>query len=71
MSHLGKSTADNDWTLDVPAESFTNTSIHPRISTYIEMARSVHGEQYDPTTKEWLDPELVMRVGEGMKHGRF
>jgi len=71
LSHLGKATAATDWTLEVPIESFTNASIAPRISAYIEMARSVHGPDYDPTTEERLDPELVMRVGQGKKHGRF
>jgi hypothetical protein len=68
---LGKATAATDWTPKVPAELFTNASIAPRISAYTEMARSVHGPDYDSTTKEWLDLELLMRVGQGKKHGQF
>jgi hypothetical protein len=68
---LGKATATTDWTPEVPAESFTNANIAPRISAYTEMARSVHGPDYDPTTEERLDLELVMMVGQGKKHGRF
>lgn len=71
LSHMGKATSDIDWHLNVPAESFTNASIHPRISAYTEIARSVIGPQYDPTTEEWLNPEFVMRAGQGKKHGRF
>jgi len=71
LSHLGKATTATDWTSEVPAESFTNASIAPRISAYTEMARSVHGPDYDPTTEERLDLELMMRVGQGKKHGRF
>ena len=26
---------------------------------------------YDPRTEERLDPELVIRIGQGKKHGRF
>jgi hypothetical protein len=68
---MGKSTADTDWTPETPIESFTNASIHPRLSAYIDTARSLHGEQYYPTTEEQLDPEAVMRAGQGKKHGRF
>jgi hypothetical protein len=34
------------------------------------MAREVHGPEYDPTT-EYLDTEIVMRVGGGKKKGRY
>jgi hypothetical protein len=31
----------------------------------------VHGPDYDPRSEEHLDPELVLRIGQGKKHGRF
>jgi hypothetical protein len=49
----------------------TNSSVHTRLTSYTEAARSVHGLGYDPRTEERLDPEIVMMVGQGKKHGRF
>jgi hypothetical protein len=34
------------------------------------MAREIYGPEYDPSTHD-LDGEIVMRVGEGKKHGRY
>jgi hypothetical protein len=38
---------------------------------YTKVARSVHGPDYDLRTEERLDAQLVMRVGQGKKHGWF
>jgi len=32
------------------------------------VARIVHGPEYDPSTED-LDVEIVIRVGQGKKHG--
>jgi hypothetical protein len=66
---LGKLSFDTDWIPETPAESFTNASVHPRLSAYIETARSLHGEQYDPTSEEQFDQQAVMMAGHGKKHG--
>jgi hypothetical protein len=68
---MGKATADIEYNPDAPPSSYTNSSIHPRITAYTEAARTVHGPDYDPSTEERLDPNLVMRTGQGKKHGRF
>jgi hypothetical protein len=68
---MGKAKSNIEYNPDAGPEVYTNSSIYPRISTYTEAARSVHGPGYDPRTEERLDPEIVMRVGEGKKHGRF
>jgi len=68
---MGKATAVIEYDPDAPLEAYTNSSVHPRLSSYTEAARSVHGPGYDPRTEERLDPQLVMRVGQGKKHGRF
>ena len=68
---MGKAMADIEYDLDAPAEAYTNSSIHTRLSSYMEAARSVHGLGYDLRTKERLDPELMTRVGQGKKHGWF
>jgi hypothetical protein len=71
LAHIGKATADIDYSPDAPPEAYTNTSIHSCLTLYTEVARSVHGPNYDPSTEEHLDPKIMMRVGQGKKHGRF
>jgi hypothetical protein len=51
--------------------AYTNSSIHTRLRSYTEASRLVHGADYDPRSEEHLDHELVMRIGQGKKHGRF
>jgi hypothetical protein len=68
MAHQGKATSTIDWHPEDPAESYTNEGISECLSQYTEMARAVHGPEYDPITVN-LDGEIVMRVGEGKKHG--
>ena len=68
---MGKVTTDIEYDLDAPLEVYTNSSVHTRLSSYTEAARSVHGSGYDPRTEERLDPQLVMRVGQGKKYGWF
>ena len=68
---MGKAMADIEYDPDAPIEAYTNSSVHTHLSSYTEAARSVHGLGYDPRTEERLDPQLMMRVGQGKKHGRF
>ena len=70
LAHKGKATDEIDWNPDDPAESFTNESIPERISQYTEVARTVHGADWDPHTAD-IDGDIVMRVGGGKKHGRY
>jgi len=71
LAHMGLAKSNIEYNLDAGPEAYTNSSVHTRHTSYTEAARSVHGPDYDPRTEERLDPELVMRVGEGKKHGRF
>ena len=54
--HMGKATTDIEYDPDAPLEAYTNSSVHTRLSSYTEAARSVHGPGYDPRTEERLDP---------------
>jgi len=71
LSHKDKATApDNVYNpLDGP-EAYSNPSVHSRLSDYSEMAREVHGPEFDPIT-EPIDGEVLMRSGGGKKHGRY
>jgi hypothetical protein len=37
---------------------------------YTAMVQEVHGPDYDPST-EPIDPDVLMRVGGGKRHGRY
>jgi hypothetical protein len=70
MAHKGKATSDVSYNPEDPPSAYSNATVHNRLSQYIEVAKEVHGPEYDPTTAN-LDGEVVMRVGEGKKHGRY
>ena len=70
MAHKGKAASNISFSLDDPASAYSNSSIHTRVNEYVSAVRSVHGEDYDPST-EPIDGEVVMRLGGGKKHVRL
>jgi hypothetical protein len=68
---MGPAKSNIQYNPDAGPEAYTKSSVHTRLTAYTEAARSVNGPDYDPRTEERLDPQLVMRVGQGKKHGRF
>jgi hypothetical protein len=70
LAHKGKATSDIDSNLEDPLEAYSNATVHSHLSQYTEMARTVHGPEYDPRIED-LDGEVFMRVGGGKKHGRY
>jgi hypothetical protein len=71
LAHMGPAKSNIEYNPDAGPEVYTNSSVYTRLSSYTEASRLVHGSDYDPRTEERLDPELVMRIGQGKKHGRF
>jgi hypothetical protein len=53
MAHKGKVTSDVSYNPEDPSEAYTNASVHTRINDYTSMARSVHGDEYDPSTQDF------------------
>ena len=70
MAHKGKAKSDVSYNPDDPPSAYSNATVHSRLSQYTEMARAVHGPEYDPSAHDF-DGEIVMRVGGGKKHGRY
>jgi hypothetical protein len=68
LAHKGKATSDVDYNLEDPLSTYSNATVHSRLSEYTLMAKAVHGPEYDPSTQD-LDGEVVMRVGGDKKHG--
>jgi len=69
LAHQGKATSDVDYNPEDPPSAYNNATVHSCLNEYTSMAREVHGPEYDPSTQD-LDAEIIMRVGEGKKHGR-
>jgi hypothetical protein len=68
MAHKGKATSDVSYNPEDLPKAYTNASIHTHINDYTSAARSVHGDEYDPSTQDF-DAEVIMRIGGGKKHG--
>jgi hypothetical protein len=51
-------------------EAYTNPAVYSRLHDYTAMAKEVHGPEYDPSTEQ-IDPDVLMRVGGGKRHGRY
>jgi hypothetical protein len=49
-AHKGKATSDVDYNPEDPPLAYINATIHNHLSQYTEMARAVHGPEYDPST---------------------
>jgi hypothetical protein len=70
MDHKGKATSNVSYNLDDPPEAYSNPTAYTRISEYTSATRPLHGDNYDPSYQDF-DPEVVMRIGGGKKHGRY
>jgi len=71
LAHKGRaSSSDVTFNPEDPPEAYNNASTHSRLSGYSEMARQVHGPDFDPFAQP-IDVEILMRAGGGRKHGRL
>jgi hypothetical protein len=70
MAHKGRATSDVSYNPEDPPSAYSNATVHSCLSQYIEVAKEVHGLEYDPTTAN-IDGEVVMRAGGGKKHGWY
>jgi hypothetical protein len=68
---MGPTKSNIEYNPDAGLEAYTNSSVHTCLSSYTEASRLVHGPDYNPRSEEHLDPELVVRNGQGKKHGWF
>ena len=70
MAHKGKATFDVTYNSDDRPEAYSNTVVYSHLHDYTAMAQEVHGSDYDPST-EPIDPDVLMRVEGGKRHGRY
>jgi hypothetical protein len=70
MAHKGKATSDVTYNPDDRPEAYTNPAVYSRLHDYTAMVQEVYGPEYDPSTEQ-IDPDVLMRVGGGKRHGRY
>jgi hypothetical protein len=70
MAHKDKAMSDVSYNPEDPPKAYTNPTVYTRINEYTSAARSLHGDDYDPSSQDF-DLEVVMRIGGGKKHGRY
>ena len=70
MAHKGKVTSYVTYNPDDGPEAYTIPAVYSRLHDYTAMAQEVHGLEYDPRTEQ-IDPDVLMRVGGGKRHGRY
>jgi hypothetical protein len=70
LAYKGKAISDVSYNPEDPPEAYNNPTVYTRINEYTSAARSLHGDDYDSSSKDF-DPEVVMRIGGGKKHGRY
>jgi hypothetical protein len=70
MAYKGKATSDVTYNLDDGPEAYSNPTVYNRLHDYTTMAQEVHGSKYDSSTEQ-IDPDVLMRVGGGKRHGRY
>jgi hypothetical protein len=70
MVYKSKATSDVPYNLDDGPETYSNSAVYSRLSEYTVMAQEVHEPDYDPRTED-IDGDVLMRVGEGKRNGRY
>jgi hypothetical protein len=70
MAHKGKATFDVTYNPDDGPEAYNNPAVYSRLHDYTAMAQEVHGPEYYPSTGQ-IDPDVLMRVKGGKRHGRY
>jgi hypothetical protein len=50
MAHKGKTASDVSYNPEDPPEAYTNPTVYTRINEYTSVARSLYGDDYDPSS---------------------
>jgi hypothetical protein len=55
---------------DAPTQAYSDLSIHAKVRDYAKVVRALHGSDHNLST-EPLEIDVIVRLGQGRKHGRF
>ena len=70
VSHMGLVKFGVVFNLDAHAQAYSDPSIHAKVRDYAEMVRALRGSDHNLST-EPLETEVIVRLGQGRKHGRL
>ena len=70
VSHMGPVKSGVVFNPDAPAQAYSDPSIHAKVRDYTEAVRALRGSDHNLST-EPLETEVIVRVGQGKKHGRL
>src|SRR4051812_10073336 len=68
MAHKGKYKMLKAYSEGNGVEAYTSVAAYHKMVTYSEVAKELHGPQFDPSEEE-IDPEALMISGGGKYHG--
>ena len=70
VSHMGPVKSGVVFNPDATAQAYSDPSIHAKVRDYTEVVRALHGSDHNLST-EPLETEVIVRLGQGRKHGRL
>ena len=70
VSHMGRVKSGVVFNPDAPAHAYSDPTIHGKVRDYTEAVRALRGSDYNLST-EPLETEVIVRIGQGRKHGRL
>ena len=70
VSHMGPVKSSVVFNPDAPAQAYSDPSVHAKVRDYTEAVRALRGSDHNLST-EPLEIEVIVRLGQGRKHGRL
>jgi hypothetical protein len=70
VSHMGPVKSGVVFNPDAPAEAYPDPTVHAKVRDYAEVVRALRGSEHNLST-ELLETEVIVRLGQGKKHGRL
>ena len=68
MAHKGKYKTVKEYSEGDEVEAYTSAAAYHKMMAYSEVAKQLHGPQFDPSEEE-MDPEALMISVGGKHHG--
>ena len=70
VSHMGPMKSGVVFNSDAPTQANSDPSVHAKVRDYTEAVRALRGSDHNLST-EPLETEVIVRLGQGRKHGRL
>jgi hypothetical protein len=70
VSHMGSVKSGVSFNPDAPAQAYSDPTVHAKVRDYTDAVRALRGSDTDLRT-EPLETEVIVRLGQGRKHGRL